>query len=587
MRSFFVFGLIFALASFACAQTSCARILNPTSGRSCASGLCEVGSCAYGLTPAGAPYCYCSTTTTTQQPSCYYSADRGGCVGSCARGLSCMPVVGALGCVCASPTTTQPQATIIYRTTTTTVKKIPSVSDLLHDISLATTTTTMKTFKPLTNFTFPTTTTIPKVYKPMNLTLPDADNDGVPDILDNCPTKPNGPKLGTCITGDWIKDLCYNNADCGYAGFCSMKQEDSEGNWTTIPSIDGKPKPKPKFIPNPDGVGNACDNCQEVNNPDQTDTDWDGFGDACDNCPAKKNPSQQDLDGDGKGDACDLCPVSAKDSDNDSIEDACDTCPNDPENKCNVCDDSKTWKIPKYFDWRYMNNKDVMTGVRDQGACGSCYAQAPIGAMEAKYNIEQKSQKNLDLSQQYFVSPCFSNIGSCMGGWSEGVLTKIRDEGVIDEDCMKYQSTNCVHEDPDPNKPGKTVLDCNFWCRDDANGNVCSEPTSCSKCADAASRLWRINHYYTLNYNTWDSYDDRILKIKRTLICNGPLSICSDSWWHCVDLVGYDDNYGSWIIKNSWGWGWEFGGYGLIAYKGDPRDDFMNEVYYVEGVHKQ
>ena len=37
-------------------------------------------------------------------------------------------------------------------------------------------------------------------------------------------------------------------------------------------------------------MGNACDNCLSVPNPEQTDTDGDGIGDECDD----------DQDGDGK-----------------------------------------------------------------------------------------------------------------------------------------------------------------------------------------------------------------------------------------------------------------------------------------------
>ncbi|VVB51773.1 Papain family cysteine protease [uncultured archaeon] len=409
------------------------------------------------------------------------------------------------------------------------------------------------------------------------------------DACDNCPKKPNSPVLGTCVSGADKGSTCHSNSECS-EGFCSMNQEDSEGDWVTPPGITPQDKPKPYFVPKPDGTGDACDNCPEAKNSDQNDTDWDGVGNACDNCPTKKNPSQQDLDGDGQGDACDLCPVSAKDSDNDSIEDKCDRCPSDPQNKCDICSNSKQGKMPSYFDWRYMDNKNMMTGVKDQANCGSCYAQAPIGAVEAKYNIEQKAQKNLDLSVQYFTSPCHNIQGlqeSCLGGWSEPVLEEIRDKGVVDAQCMPYHSLDCLHQDPDPYNASKKVDDCNFWCRSDTDSQVCAVPNTCDKCQDWQSKLWTIDHYYVPYFNSWDTTQDRIREIKQQIICGGPVSVCSDYWSHCIVIAGFDDDYGSWIIKNSWGYGWMYGGYALIPYTGSPYSDIMDEVYYVEGVHKK
>ena len=50
---------------------------------------------------------------------------------------------------------------------------------------------------------------------------------------------------------------------------------------------------------------NCDDNCPEVANAEQTDTDGDGVGDTCDNCPGVPNADQTDTDNDGMGDACD------------------------------------------------------------------------------------------------------------------------------------------------------------------------------------------------------------------------------------------------------------------------------------------
>ena len=76
--------------------------------------------------------------------------------------------------------------------------------------------------------------------------------------------------------------------------------------------------PDPVLARDGDGIDDAQDNCPDIDNPQQEDTDADGRGDACDedddgdgvpdagdNCPLAANADQRDSDADGAGDACD------------------------------------------------------------------------------------------------------------------------------------------------------------------------------------------------------------------------------------------------------------------------------------------
>jgi hypothetical protein len=124
-----------------------------------------------------------------------------------------------------------------------------------------------------------------------------------------------------------------------------------------------------------DGIPNSIDNCINISNPDQTDTDNDKLGDACDpdidgdglinnsdNCPSRSNSDQTDADRDGVGDICDNCrsvPNAIQtDSDGDGIGDACAPIIGDFDNDGDV-DQNDLNKLLSY------RNKPV-------SACPSC-----------------------------------------------------------------------------------------------------------------------------------------------------------------------------------------------------------------------
>jgi hypothetical protein len=156
-------------------------------------------------------------------------------------------------------------------------------------------------------------------------TCADSDGDGVPTDSDNCPTVPNLDQAN--FDGDSQGDACDTDddndglADTSEPATCTAP----------LPSHPGRLDPdcdddlRSDGPSDPDGAGPILagpDNCINVSNTSQTNTDGDSFGDACDldddndgvndttdNCPLVANASQANYDlqwGDTQGgDACD------------------------------------------------------------------------------------------------------------------------------------------------------------------------------------------------------------------------------------------------------------------------------------------
>jgi hypothetical protein len=120
----------------------------------------------------------------------------------------------------------------------------------------------------------------------------DSDGDGVRDLDDNCPGRPN-PRQPD------------HDAD-GLGDACDRCPADASPDLGQNCLEDGRARDT-----DADAVLDALDNCPATSNPGQLDSDADGVGDHCDNCRFIANRAQQDSDGDGNGDAC-ACETSGR-----------------------------------------------------------------------------------------------------------------------------------------------------------------------------------------------------------------------------------------------------------------------------------
>ncbi|KAH9636954.1 hypothetical protein HF086_008215, partial [Spodoptera exigua] len=99
--------------------------------------------------------------------------------------------------------------------------------------------------------------------------------------------------------------------------------------------------------------------------------------------------------------------------------------------KCNlvVGADLPRVNVPDSFDWRQRN---VVTRVKDQGECGSCYAFSATGAVESQYAI--KHGQLVEFSEQQTLD-CDKVSHGCGGGLMTDVFSAMIDLGGLESEA--------------------------------------------------------------------------------------------------------------------------------------------------------
>jgi C1A family cysteine protease len=95
------------------------------------------------------------------------------------------------------------------------------------------------------------------------------------------------------------------------------------------------------------------------------------------------------------------------------------------------------WNIVTGKDWT--KTKNMVSPVRDQGGCGSCWAFSAVAALESL--IFKTYRAKVDLSEQQLIS-CSSSYGNygCDGGWMNNAFNYVKVNGITTEGVYPHTS---------------------------------------------------------------------------------------------------------------------------------------------------
>jgi len=221
----------------------------------------------------------------------------------------------------------------------------------------------------------------------------------------------------------------------------------------------------------------------------------------------------------------------------------------------------ETLVLPSSFSWRDINGVDFTTPIRNQNPYPSCESFALVAAVETMVQYQVGFPFNCDLSEAHLFF--FSGGNIIWGSYPENDTKFLKDYGVPDETCWPYPTDKYQY-------PLNTTS------------------------PDWQNRAVKITD--------WSYLPADPVAIKTALLTNGPVpsyflvyddfvyfkkGIYQHRWGntrgaHYMAIVGYNDDPGYWVVKNSWGTNFQEGGWVNIKY-GECGIGTIN--FYLTGVY--
>jgi len=229
--------------------------------------------------------------------------------------------------------------------------------------------------------------------------------------------------------------------------------------------------------------------------------------------------------------------------------------------------------VPDSFDARTQWGQlcPSVQEVRDQSACGSCWAFGAVEAMTDRTCIQSSGAQQPHLSAEDMNSCCWYCGMGCNGGdpssaWAYWVSSGVVDGGNYGQGgCAPYSLPQCEHHINGTHYPHCPT--------DEYPTPTC--PTTCSNGAGFAAS----KHFGSTSY----SIDSNPADIQTEIMTNGPVEVAftvyadfltyksgvyqytsgDELGGHAVKMLGWGVDNGTpyWICANSWNGDWGNGGY--------------------------